>query len=103
MELEACALYGILSAIEHNHNVALTCVKVEEMTSKDFLKGRIIRLKITCTNARRGLARSGVLLFKYEGSLNCKFLKSSIQYSEFVLYKKLLRVFKSNEIRSDIE
>ena len=103
MELEACALYGILSAIEHNHNVALTCVKVEEMTSKDFLKGRIIRLKITCTNARRGLAKSGVLLFKYEGSLNCKFLKSSIQYSEFVLYKKLLRVFKSNEIRSDIE
>lgn len=85
MELEACALYGILSAIEHNHNVALTCVKVEEMTSKDFLKGRIIRLKITCTNARRGSARSGVLLFKYEGSLNCKFLKSSIQYSEFVL------------------
>ncbi|XP_027052690.1 uncharacterized protein LOC113679909 [Pocillopora damicornis] len=46
-------------------------IKVEEMTSKDFLKGRIIRLKITCTNARRGLARSGVLLFKYEGSLNC--------------------------------
>ena len=42
-----------------------------DATSFDSISGRIIKLTINCKRGKR--TKSFVLLFKYEGSFNCKF------------------------------
>ncbi|CAH3112365.1 unnamed protein product [Pocillopora meandrina] len=46
-------------------------LEVINTTSFDSITGRIIKLTINCNNGKK--TKSFVLLFKYEGSFNCKF------------------------------